>query len=51
VTSVLPVVLLALAGFCFGGAYALATQKKPWWAVVLVAALGLLSLTGGWLYL
>jgi hypothetical protein len=48
---VLPVVLLGLAGFCFGGAYALASQKKPWWAVALLVGLGLLSLAGGWLYL
>lgn len=50
-SSVLPVLLLALAGFCFGGAYALYAQKKPWWAVGLVTALGALALAAGWLYL
>jgi len=51
VSSLPPIVLLGLAGFCFGGAYALVTQKKPWWVVVLVAAFGVLCLAGGWLYL
>jgi hypothetical protein len=50
-SSVLPVILLALAGFCFGGAYALFSQKKPWWVVGLVAMIGLLSLAAGWLNL
>jgi hypothetical protein len=50
-SSIAPVLLLALAGFCFGGAYALFSQKKPWWAVGLVTGLGLLSLVAGWLYL
>ncbi|MEO8106411.1 MAG: hypothetical protein ABI720_03755 [Actinomycetes bacterium] len=50
-SSVVPVALLALAGFCFGGAYTLAAQKKPWWVVSLVAAFGVLSLVAGWLYL
>ncbi len=51
VSSALPVVLIGLAGFCFGGVYALVTQKKPWWVVALVAAFGVLCLAGGWLYL
>jgi len=50
-SSVLPVLLLALAGFCFGGAYALYSKRKPLWAVGLLVALGALSLVGGWLYL
>lgn len=50
-SSALPVLLLALAGFCFGGAYALYNQKKPLWVVGLLVLLGLLSLAGGWLNL
>lgn len=49
--SVLAVVLLALSGFCFGGAYALYSQRKPRWSVALVIGIGLLALAGGWLYL
>jgi len=50
-TSVMAVGLLALAGFCFGGAYALVVQRKPTWSVALVGTIGALSLAGGWLYL
>lgn len=51
VSSAWPIVLLGLAGFCFGGAYALVSQKKPWWVVAMVVAFGLMCLVGGWLYL
>ena len=51
VSGVWPILLLGTAGFCFGGAYALVTQKKPWWIVGVVVALGLLALAAGWLYL
>jgi hypothetical protein len=51
VSTVLAVVLLAFAGFCFGGAYSLHSQKKPLWMVGLVVLLGALSLAAGWLYL
>jgi hypothetical protein len=50
-SSIVPVLLLGLAGFCFGGSYALFSQQKPWWAVGLVTLFGLLSLAAGWLYL
>ncbi len=50
-SSVVPVLLLGVAGFCFGGAYALFNQKKPWWSIALVALFGLLSLAAAWLYL
>ena len=50
-STVLAVVLLAFAGFCFGGAYSLYSQKKPLWMVGLVVVLGALSLVAGWLYL
>jgi FtsH-binding integral membrane protein len=49
--SVLAVLLLATAGFCFGGAYAMFTQKKPLWSVILLVLLGTVALAGGWLYL
>jgi hypothetical protein len=50
-SSVLAVVLLAFAGFCFGGAYAFFSQKKPLWMVALLVMFGALSLAAGWLYL
>ena len=50
-STVLAVVLLALAGFCFGGAYALFSQRKPLWTVGLLAVFGALALAAGWLYL
>lgn len=50
-STLLPVLFLGLAGFCFGGAYALYSQRKPFWSTALVAALGLLFLAAGWLYL
>ena len=50
-STVLAVLLLAFAGFCFGGAYSLFSQKKPFWMVGLAVLLGALSLTAGWLYL
>lgn len=50
-SAVWPILLLGVAGFCFGGAYALATQRKPWWIVVIVVVLGVLALVAGWLYL
>ena len=49
--TVAPVLLLGLAGFCFGGAYAMYTQRKPLWSSILLAVFGLLSLAAGVLYL
>jgi hypothetical protein len=49
--SLTPVLLLGLAGFSFGGSYALYIQRKPLWAPVLVGLFGLLCLVAGWLYL
>ena len=49
--DLLPVVLFGAAGFAFGGAYALFTQRKPLWASVLVGLFGFLCLVAGWLYL
>jgi dienelactone hydrolase len=51
VSTLVPVLFLGLAGFCFGGAYALHAQRKPIWSTGLVAALGLFCLAVGWLYL
>ena len=50
-STLAPILFLGLAGFCFGGAYALHSQGKPIWATALVAAFGLLCLAAGWLYL
>ena len=50
-STVLAVALLAVAGFCFGGAYSLYSQKEPFWMVGLVVVLGALALAAGWLYL
>lgn len=50
-SGAMPVVLLGLAGFCFGGAYALHSQKRPLWMTGLVGLIGLLSLGAGLLNL
>ena len=49
--SLAPVLLFGLAGFTFGGAYALFTQRKPMWSVVLLGVFGAMCLIAGWLYL
>lgn len=49
--SALPVVLLGAAGFAFGGVYSLYSQHKPWWAIALLAVIGVLFAVGGVLYL
>jgi hypothetical protein len=51
VTSVGPVLLLALGGFLLGGAYSLHSQHKPVLLVVLVAVLGVLAVVGGVVWL
>ena len=43
--------MLGLAGFAFGGVYALFTQRKPWWVTGLVGLFGVLCLVAAWLYL
>ena len=48
--SVAPVLLLGLAGFSFGGTYALYSQQRPIWVMVLLSLFGLLCLLAGWLY-
>lgn len=50
-STVIPVLLLGLAGFAFGGAYSLYTQRKPIWTALLVAAFGVLAAVAGVLYL
>jgi hypothetical protein len=50
VNSLLAVVMLGLAGFAFGGVYALFTQRKPLWVTGLVALFGVLCLVAAWLY-
>lgn len=50
-TSVVPVLLLALGGFLLGGAYSLHSQGKSRLTVLLVAVLGVLSGVAGVLYL
>jgi hypothetical protein len=47
----MPVLLLGVAGFAFGGAYSLYTGRKPLWSAVVVALFGLLALVAGVLYL
>jgi hypothetical protein len=42
--------MLGLAGFAFGGVYALFTQRKPLWVTGLVALFGVLCLVAAWLY-
>jgi hypothetical protein len=43
--------MLGLAGFAFGGAYALISQRRPLWVTGLVALFGVLCLVAAWLYL
>ncbi len=50
-STALALVMFGLAGFAFGGAYALFSQRKPLWAPALVAVFGVLCLVAGWLYL
>lgn len=49
--SIAPVILLGLAGFSFGGSYALFVQRKHRWSAALVGLFGVLCLVAGWLYL
>jgi hypothetical protein len=51
VNTLLPILLLGVAGFAFGGVYALFSQRKPMWITGLVALFGVLSLVAAWLYL
>jgi hypothetical protein len=51
VTSLAPILLLGLAGFSFGGAYAMFAQRKPMWSVAVLGVFGAMCLTAGWLYL
>lgn len=50
-TTFLPILFFAAAGFCFGGAYAFYTGRKPLWSTLLLVLLGLLFALAGWLYL
>jgi len=50
-TEYLSVLFFALAGFCFGGAYAFYTGRKPVWSAVLLVVFGVLCALAGWLYL
>jgi hypothetical protein len=45
------VLWFALAGFCFGGAYSLYTNKLPIWSAALAGLFGLLFVAAGVLYL
>lgn len=49
--AALPLVLFGLAGFSFGGVYALHTQGKSLWITGLVGVFGVLCVVAGWLYL
>ena len=49
--SVVPVLLLALAGFLLGGAYSVHSQHKPRRVVILLVVLGVLAFVAGVLYL
>ena len=49
--TLMPVLLLGVAGFAFGGAYSLYTARKPWWSAVAVVLFGVLALVAGVLYL
>lgn len=50
-SGALPVLLMALAGLLFGGAWSLRRQAAPAFSVVLVAGLGVLAFAGGVLWL
>jgi hypothetical protein len=39
--------VLAFGGFLLGGAWSLRQQHRPWWAVAVAAALGVLFVVGG----
>jgi hypothetical protein len=51
VETLMPVLLLGVAGFAFGGAYSLYTARRPVWSAVVVAVFGVLALVAGVLYL
>jgi len=51
VSSVIPVLLLALAGFLLGGAYSLHSQGKPVRYVLVLVGLGVLAVIAGVLYI
>lgn len=50
-SSLAPILLLAFGGFLFGGAYSLYVQDKSRLLVVVIAALGVLAVVAGVLYL
>ena len=50
-STVAPILLLGVAGFCFGGVYALYTQRRPVWMVLLLALFAVLCAVAGLLYL
>ncbi len=50
-SSSLPILLLAVGGFLFGGAWSVRQQRRPWWVVAIVAGLAVMFVVAGVLYL
>jgi len=46
-----PVLLVAFGGFLIGGAWSVRRQRRPAWITAVVAALGVLCVVAGVLYL